>query len=49
VLKEERSQRGANDPYVKSLERQVRELQANIDNLHKGSTQLARIDERLSL
>jgi len=49
VLDEEKSQRGANDPYVKSLERQVTELQANIDNLHKGSTQLARIDERLSL
>lgn len=49
VLGEEKSQRGANDPYVKSLERQVGELQANIDKLHKGSTQLARIDERLSL
>jgi uncharacterized protein involved in exopolysaccharide biosynthesis len=49
VLSEEKAQRGANDPYVKSLERQVKELQANIDNLHKGSTQLARIDERLSL
>jgi hypothetical protein len=49
VLKEEKGQRGANDSYVKSLERQVNELQTNIDNLHKGSTQLARIDERLSL
>jgi len=49
VAKEERDQRGADDPYVKSLENQVKELQSNIDNLHRGSTQLARIDERLSV
>ncbi len=49
VAKEERGQRGGDDPYVKSLEKQVKELQANIDNLHRGSTQLARIDERLSV
>jgi uncharacterized membrane protein len=49
VAKEERGQRGGDDPYVKSLEKQVKELQANIDNLHRGSAQLARIDERLSV
>jgi hypothetical protein len=49
VVSEEKGQRGANDPYVKSLETQVKDLQANIDTLHKGSTQLARIDERLSI
>lgn len=49
VAKEERGQRGGDDPYVKSLENQVKELRANIDNLHRGSAQLARIDERLSV
>lgn len=49
VVSEEKGQRGANDPHVKSLETQVKDLQANIDTLHKGSTQLARIDERLSI
>jgi uncharacterized membrane protein len=49
VVNEERGQRGADDPYVKSLDAQVKELQTNIDNLHQGSTQLARIDERLSV
>jgi uncharacterized membrane protein len=49
VAKEERGQRGGDDPYVKSLEKQVKELQTNIDNLHRGSAQLARIDERLSV
>jgi uncharacterized membrane protein len=49
VVAEEKGQRGANDPYVKSLETQVRDLQTNIDAMHKGSTQLAAIDERLSI
>jgi uncharacterized membrane protein len=49
VVAEEKGQRGANDPYVKSLETQVRDLQSNIDAMHKGSTQLASIDERLSI
>jgi hypothetical protein len=49
VVSEERGQRGANDPYVTSLETQVKDLQTNIDTLQEGSTQLARIDERLSI
>ena len=49
VLNEEKTQRKASDPYVKSLEKQVKELQANIGTLQKNSTQLAKIDERLSI
>ena len=49
VVAEEKGQRGADDPFVKSLETQVRDLQTNIDAMHKGSTQLAGIDERLSI
>ena len=49
VISEEKGRRGANDPYVKSLEAQVKDLQTNINALHQGSTQLARIDERLSI
>ena len=49
ILTEQKGQRDANDPYIKSLEREVAELQANVEALHQGSTQLASIDERLSL
>jgi hypothetical protein len=49
VLNEEKGQRKASDPYVKSLEKQVKKLQANIGTLQNNSTQLAKIDARLSI
>lgn len=49
ILKEERASRPADDPYIVRLEREVQALQANLETLREGSTQLARIDQRLSV
>ena len=49
ILAEQRESRPANDPYIVRLEREVRALEANLDTLREGSTQLARIDQRLSV
>lgn len=49
VVQEQQRARGAADPQVAALEKEVQQLQTNIDALHRGSTQLAQIDERLSL
>lgn len=49
ILAEERKTRPADDPYIVRLEKEVQELQNNLDTLRDGSTQLARIDQRLSV
>ncbi len=49
ILKEERRARPANDPYIARLEHEVEALQANLETLREGSTQLALIDQRLSV
>lgn len=49
ILAEERKTRPANDPYIARLEKEVQQLQKNLDKLRDGSTQLARIDQRLSV
>lgn len=49
ILAEERKTRPANDPYITRLEKEVQQLQNNLDKLRDGSTQLARIDQRLSV
>jgi hypothetical protein len=49
VLEDQKKHRAPDDPHVRSLEKQVRELQTNIEALQRGSTQLAQIDERLSV
>lgn len=49
ILAEERKSRPANDAYLARLEKEVQELQKNLDTLREGSTQLARIDQRLSV
>ncbi len=49
ILKEERRARPTNDPYIARLEREVEALQVNLETLREGSTQLALIDQRLSV
>ncbi len=49
ILKDERQQRPQDDPHLARLEKEVLALQQNLDNLREGSTQLARIDQRLSI
>lgn len=49
ILDEQRATRPANDPYITRLEKEVQGLQNNLDKLREGSTQLARIDQRLSV
>ncbi|AGA34175.1 membrane protein [Thioalkalivibrio nitratireducens DSM 14787] len=49
ILQEERANRAADDPYIVRLEREVQALQENLEALREGSTQLARIDQRLSV
>ncbi|ANB03814.1 glycine zipper domain-containing protein [Ectothiorhodospira sp. BSL-9] len=49
ILAEEGKERPANDPYLARLEREVAELQGNLEELREGSSQLARIDQRLSV
>lgn len=49
ILTEERQNRGDKDPYVKRLDKENKELQAQIETLRKSSVQLANIDERLSV
>lgn len=49
ILKQERKARGASDPYIARLERENAELLQQIEQLHGDSTQLAAIDDRLSL
>lgn len=49
ILSDERPARPANDPYIARLENEVQTLQRNLNQLRDGSTQLARIDQRLSV
>jgi uncharacterized protein YcfJ len=49
ILAEEKKTRPADDQYIVRLEKEVGTLQKNLDKLRDGSTQLAKIDQRLSV
>ena len=49
ILADEKKARPAGDQYVARLEKEVNTLQKNLDKLRDGSTQLAQIDQRLSV
>ena len=49
IIQQEKRELPADDPRIAKLEKEVRELQANITALSESSTQLAQIDERLSV
>ncbi|WP_040405977.1 glycine zipper domain-containing protein [Ectothiorhodospira sp. PHS-1] len=49
ILAQESKGRPKDDPYIARLEQEVAALQANLEQLREGSTQLARIDQRLSV
>lgn len=49
ILEQERAKAPKDDPYLAKLEREVQELRDNIQSLQEDSTQLASIDERLSV
>jgi hypothetical protein len=49
ILEEEKKTRPADDQYIVRLEKEVGTLQKNLDKLRDGSTQLAKIDQRLSV
>jgi len=49
ILADEKKARPAGDQYVVRLEKEVNTLQKNLDKLRDGSTQLAQIDQRLSV
>jgi hypothetical protein len=49
ILEEEKKTRPADDQYIARLEKEVAALQKNLDTLRDGSTQLAKIDQRLSV
>ena len=49
ILADEKKTRPAGDQYIVRLEKEVKTLQKNLDKLREGSTQLAQIDQRLSV
>lgn len=49
ILEDEKKTRPADDQYIVRLEKEVAALQKNLDTLRDGSTQLAKIDQRLSV
>lgn len=49
ILAEERKTRKASDPYVARLEKENNDLKVQIEQLQNDSTQLAQINERLSV
>jgi hypothetical protein len=49
ILTQERKDRPADDKYIARLEKEVNTLQKNLETLRVGSTQLAGIDQRLSV
>lgn len=49
ILAEERKKREASDPYLARLEKENSDLKAQIEALREDSTQLAQINERLSV
>lgn len=49
ILQDERKTRPANDQYIVRLEKEVAALQKNLEQLHNNNSQLASIDQRLSV
>ncbi|HCF05741.1 MAG: 17 kDa surface antigen [Desulfomicrobiaceae bacterium] len=49
ILEQEKNNRPKDDNYIKRLEKEVAALQKNLDKLRQGSSQLAQIDQRLSV
>ncbi len=49
ILEQGRKERPQDDPRIAKLEKEVAALQKNLEKLREGSTQLARIDQRLSV
>lgn len=49
ILTQERKDRPTDDQYIARLEKEVNILQKNLETLREGSTQLASIDQRLSV
>ena len=49
ILAQERKDRPADDHYIARLEKEVNTLQKNLETSREGSTQLASIDQRLSV
>lgn len=49
ILAQGRKDRPADDQYIARLEKEVDALQKNLETLREGSTQLASIDQRLSV
>jgi hypothetical protein len=49
IIAQERKDHPANDQYIARLEKEVNTLQKNLGTLREGSTQLASIDQRLSV
>ncbi len=49
IIEQEGAEATKDDPYIAKLEKEVQELQDNIATLQEDSTQLASIDERLSV
>jgi hypothetical protein len=49
ILADEKKTRPADDQYIVRLQKEVNTLQKNLDKLRDGSTQLAQIDQRLSV
>jgi len=49
ILADEKKTRPAGDQYIARLEKEVAALQKNLDKLREGSSQLAQIDQRLSV
>lgn len=48
VYQEQQNRRGPGDAYLVRLESEIRELEANLEDLRSGSVQLASIDDRLT-
>ncbi|NLV96100.1 MAG: hypothetical protein GX043_02025 [Desulfovibrionales bacterium] len=49
ILQDERKTRPANDQYITRLEKEVAALQKNLNQLHNNNTQMASINQRLSV
>ena len=49
ILKQERKGRPEDDQRIARMEKEVNALQKNLETLREGSTQLAKIDQRLSV
>jgi chromosome segregation ATPase len=49
IIAEQKAKRAADDDYIVSLQKEISQLEANIQNLQASSAELARIDERLDV